>query len=108
MQQKDRRGNRLTMASTSPKQLLALGNLGFYLLWCVSFLGGTPDDMDAVIKQGDFHGGRSLRSVYTSNTLLDARLTCLTAFYEPFSNALSSEPRLLFIDPNYVLSCTDA
>lgn len=98
----------VNMASTSPKQLLALGTLGFCLLWGVSFLNGTLDNMDAVIKQGFFPGGRSLRSVYTGNSLLDARLTYLTAFYEPLSNALSAGPRLLFFDLNFMLSCTNA
>ena len=96
------------MESTKPQQLLALGTLGFCLLWGVSFFNGTLDNMNAVIEQGFFPGGRSLRSVYTGNSLLDARLTYLSAFYEPLSNALSAGPRLLFFDLNFMLSCTNA
>ena len=59
-------------------------------------------------QTGFFPDGRNLRSVYTGNSLLDARLTYLTAFYEPLSNALSAGPRLLFFDLNFVLSCTNA
>lgn len=95
------------MGITSPNQLLALGGLGFCLLWGLSFFNGTLDNMDAVIKKGSFPDGHSLRSNYTGISLLDDRLTFLTAFYEPLSNSLSVGPRLLFFDLNFVLSCTN-
>lgn len=94
------------MDRTSPKHLLALGGLGFCLLWGVSFFNGTLDNMSAVIHKGSFPDGRILRSTYTGNSLLDDRLTFLTAFYEVLSNGLSAGPRLLFFDLNFVLSCT--
>ena len=94
------------MDRTSPKQLLALSCLGFCLLWGVSFFNGTLDNMDAAIQRGSFPDGRSLRSTYTGYSLLDERLTFLTAFYEVLSNGLSAGPRLLFFDLNFVLSCT--
>ncbi len=94
------------MDRTSPKQLLALGELGFCLLWIVSFFNGTLDNIDHAIQKGFFPDGRALRSVYTGFPLLDGRLTFLAAFYEVLSNSLSTGPRLLFFNLNFVLSCT--
>jgi len=95
------------MYRTSPKQLVALSGLGFCLLWGVSFLNGTLDNVDAAIKKGFFPDGRILRSTYTGISLLDSRLTLLTVFYEVLSNGLSGGPGLLFFDLNFVLSCTN-
>lgn len=96
------------MHRTSPTQLLALAGIGFCLLWIVSFFNGTLDNMGAAIKKGFFPDGRALRSTYTGISLLDDRLTFLTAFYEILSNGLSAGPRLLFFDLNFVLSSTSA
>ncbi|WEW58625.1 hypothetical protein PRK78_004093 [Emydomyces testavorans] len=95
------------MFRTSPKQLLALGVLGVCLLWGVAYLNGMFDNLDTVLETGLLLDGRVLRTVYTHNVLLDNRLKLLTAFYEALTNGLSSGPRILFFDVNYVVACTN-
>ncbi|CZT51341.1 uncharacterized protein RSE6_12471 [Rhynchosporium secalis] len=94
------------MHRTSPTQLLYLGAIGAYTLWGIAFFNGTLDRMNAAIEKGVMPDGRALRSTYTGYPLLDGRLTYLSAFYEVLSNSLTTGPRLLFLDLNFVLSST--
>ncbi|KAL4982227.1 hypothetical protein BDW68DRAFT_182751 [Aspergillus falconensis] len=94
------------MAAITSSSLLFLGTLGAILLWGVAFTNGTLDNMNAVIAQGFFPDGRRLRSTYTGNVVLDARLTYLAAFYEVLSNDLSDGPRRLFVDLVVLLCCS--
>jgi hypothetical protein len=74
----------------------------------VAFYNGTLDRMNAAITKGFMPDGRALRSTYTGYEFIDARVTYLTAFYEVLSNGLSSGPRLLFFNINFVISTTNA
>lgn len=94
------------MTTITSTNLLLLGGLGVILLWGVAFNNGTLDNMNAVIAQGFFPDGRQLRSTYTGNVVLDARLTYLVAFYEVLSNDLSNGPRRLFVDLVVLLCCS--
>jgi hypothetical protein len=91
------------MQRTSPIQLLALGAIGAYTLWSIAFFNSTLDRMNSAIEKGYMPNSRSLRS---SNAILDRRITYLTAFYEVLSNGLTTGPRLLFFDLDFVLSST--
>ena len=96
----------ITMTTITSTNLLLLGGLGVILLWGVAFNNGTLENMNAVIAQGFFPDGRQLRSTYTGNVVLDARLTYLVAFYEVLSNDLSDGPRRLFVDLVVLLCCS--
>lgn len=63
------------------------------------------DRLDIMMKTRLLPDGRALRSQYSGNAFLDERLTLLSGFYDVLTNGLSSGPRLLFLDINFVVAC---
>ncbi|CVK91299.1 uncharacterized protein FMAN_09442 [Fusarium mangiferae] len=92
------------MFQTSRNQLLYLSPLGVWGLWVYASFNGMFRRLDALTKTLRFPDGRPLRSSYTGLAPLDAQLSLVTAFYDVLTNSLSSGPRLLFFDINYVVA----
>ncbi|KAF5651817.1 Zn 2cys6 transcription factor [Fusarium sp. NRRL 25303] len=95
------------MFQTSRNQLLYLSALGVWGLWGYASFNGMFRRLDALTKTLHFPDGRPLRSSYTGLAPLDAQLSLVTAFYDVLTNSLSSGPRLLFFDINYVVACAN-
>ncbi|KAI1017867.1 hypothetical protein LB504_003975 [Fusarium proliferatum] len=95
------------MLQTSRNQLLYLSALGVWGLWGYASFNGMFRRLDALTKTLHFPDGRPLRSSYTGLAPLDAQLSLVTAFYDVLTNSLSSGPRLLFFDINYVVACAN-
>nr|ART35023.1 hypothetical protein [Fusarium verticillioides] len=95
------------MLQTSRNQLLYLSALGVWGLWGYASFNGMFRRLDTLTKTLHFPDGRPLRSSYTGLAPLDAQLSLVTAFYDVLTNSLSSGPRLLFFDINYVVACAN-
>nr|D2E9W6.1 RecName: Full=Terpene cyclase DEP1; AltName: Full=Depudecin biosynthesis cluster protein 1 [Alternaria brassicicola]ACZ57550.1 hypothetical protein [Alternaria brassicicola] len=95
------------MPQTSTTQFFYLSALGIWGLWVYAFFNGMFDRLDTITRTLHFPDGRPLRSKYTNIGPLDAQLTLLSAFYDVLSNTLTSGPRLLFFDVNYVVACAN-
>nr|ART35004.1 hypothetical protein [Fusarium bulbicola] len=95
------------MLQTSRNQLLYLSALGVWGLWGYASFNGMFHRLDTLTKTLHFPDGRPLRSSYTGLAPLDAQLSLVTAFYDVLTNSLSSGPRLLFFDINYVVACAN-
>ncbi|KAF5688683.1 Zn 2cys6 transcription factor [Fusarium denticulatum] len=95
------------MLQTSKNQLLYLSALGVWGLWGYASFNGMFRRLDTLIKTMHFPDGRPICSSYTGLAPLDAQLSLVTAFYDVLTNSLSSGPRLLFFDINYVVACAN-
>jgi hypothetical protein len=86
---------------------LLLSFFGVLGLWIVAYFDGMTDRMETILKTLRMPDGRHLRSTYTGIRLVDWQLTLLSSFYEVLSNNLTYGPRLLFLDLNFVVACTN-
>ncbi|KAM7220167.1 hypothetical protein V8F06_004495 [Rhypophila decipiens] len=86
---------------------LLLSFLGILGLWIMAYFDGMTNRMETILTTLRMPDGRILRSTYTGIRIVDWQLTLLTSFYEVLSNNLTSGPRLLFLDLNFVVACTN-
>jgi hypothetical protein len=96
-----------TTQSPSCPFFLLLSFLGVLGLWIVAYFDGMTDRMETILTTLRMPDGRILRSTYTGIRILDWQLKLLSSFYEVLSNNLTSGPRLLFFDLNFVVACTN-
>ncbi|KAF4958439.1 hypothetical protein FGADI_2361 [Fusarium gaditjirri] len=95
------------MLLTSRNQLLYSSALGVWGLWGYASFSGMFRRLETLTKTLHFPDVRPLRSSYTGLAPLDAQLSLVTGFYDVLTNSLSSGPRLLFFDINYVVACAN-
>ncbi|EFR04325.1 hypothetical protein MGYG_07332 [Nannizzia gypsea CBS 118893] len=98
----------LVLVKPRPSHLLLLGAVGIISIWgFIGYWGGMFDNFDAIVASGSLPDGRPMRMDYTRVKYIDSQLAPVIAFYEVLSNKLSLGPRLLFLDINFVVACTN-
>ncbi|RYP37977.1 hypothetical protein DL767_002705 [Monosporascus sp. MG133] len=93
---------------TSSGTLLALGAVGFAVLWGVMLVNGTLDGISSVAENTKFPDARPLRTVYTGYPLVDNNILVVIAFYDLLSNAKASAPQWLFFYLCNILGAIDS
>ncbi|RMD42204.1 hypothetical protein DV735_g2935, partial [Chaetothyriales sp. CBS 134920] len=81
---------------TTPNQLLALGGLGFFLLWGAVFFNGTLDTLNLAQKTGVLPDNSPLRTTFTGWEVIDSSLSTVTAFLYVLTRSGPSSRWLLF------------
>ncbi|KAJ5233198.1 hypothetical protein N7468_006154 [Penicillium chermesinum] len=96
------------MIRPAPYHLIVLGLLGVSSIWgFIGYWGHMFDNFGSIVATGHLPDGRVMRLSYTGVDVLDRQITPVIAFYEVLSNGLSLGPRLLFLDINFVIACTN-
>jgi hypothetical protein len=97
---------RSRMIRPAPYHLLVLGILSVSSIWgFVGYWGHMFDNFKTIVATGKLPDGRAMRMTYTGLDTFDRRIAPVIAFYEVLSNGLSTGPRLLFLDINFVVVC---